>query len=195
MISQYSAINKSFWERLERGELTRDQVLVQRFEVFFDLIEKNVDIPKFEKAYQVALANVFFYYDDSLELCSKLKEEGIKQYVVTNGVASTQNKKLRDSKFYYIMDGVFISDDIGYPKPSKRFFDAVFEALPGLSKEETIIVGDSLTSDIKGGNNAGILCCWYNPRGEELTGDVKIDYEIKNLWELLNILKKNSPRA
>ena len=191
IIAQYSKINKSFWEKLERGELTRDQVLVQRFEVFFDLIGKNVDIPKFEKAYQVALANVFFYYDDSLELCKKLRKDGFRQYIVTNGVAYTQNKKLRDSKFYYIMDGIFISDEIGYPKPGMQFFERVFEAIPDFSKDETVIVGDSLTSDIKGGNNAGILCCWYNPGGEKPDKDVKIDFEIKNLWELVDILEKS----
>ena len=189
MVAQYSAINQSFWEKLETGELTRDRILTGRFEVFFDLIEKKVDINKFEKAYQKALANVFFYYDDSLSLCKKLKKDGFRQYVVTNGVASTQNKKLRDSKFYYIMDGIFISDNIGYPKPDKRFFEKVFDALPDLSKDDTIIIGDSLTSDIKGGNNAGIRCCWYNPYGVLPDRDVKIDYEIKNLWEIEDILK------
>ena len=191
IISLYSKINKSFWERLETGELTRDEVLVGRFVDFFERIGKDVNIKKFEKAYQVALANVFFYYDDSLELVKRLKEDRFRQYIVTNGVASTQHKKLRDSKFYYIMDGVFISDDIGHPKPGIGFFEKVFEGIPEFSKEETIIVGDSLTSDIKGGNNAGISCCWYNPYGEKADKDVNIDYEIKNLWELLNILNKS----
>ena len=192
MIAKYSEINKSFWEKLERGELTRDQVLVQRFEVFFDLIGKKVNIPKFEKAYQEALANVFFYYDNSLMLCQKFKEEGFRQYVVTNGVASTQNKKLRDSKFFYIMDDVFISDEIGHPKPNHQFFKTVFDSIPNFSKEETIIIGDSLTSDIRGGNNAGIQCCWYNPRGEKPDLNVRIDYEIKHLWELQKILNNNT---
>ena len=116
-------------------------------------------------------------------------EKGIKQYIVTNGVASTQHKKLRDSKFFDIIDGLFISDEIGSPKPSNAFFDAVFENIPPFKKDEIIIIGDSLTSDIKGGNNAEILCCWYNIANEKNTDNLKIDYEIKNLWEILKILE------
>ena len=189
IVAEYSRINKKYWERLERNELTRDEVLLGRFVEFFDLIGKDVDVKKFEKSYQIALANVFFYCDDSLNLCKSLKEKGFSQYIVTNGVAFTQNKKLKDSGFDKVVDGIFISEEIGCPKPGIEFFRRVFARIPDFRHEETIIIGDSLTSDIKGGNNAGILTCWYNPYGEKPPNNVKIDFEIKNLWDVKKILE------
>ena len=188
-ISLYSKINLSFWKRLEKGEISRHEVIFGRFEYFFKLLGRSIDIDRFQKNYQTALAGIFFYYDDSLNLCRLLKEKGLRQYIVTNGIASTQHKKLKDSCLDELMDKIFISDEIGTPKPNKNFFDAVFENIPNFSKEETLIVGDSLTSDMRGGNNSGILCCWYNPFGEiNSEKDLRIDYEIKHLWELLKIL-------
>lgn len=188
IVSAYSQINKKYWECLEQGKLTRDEVLLGRFIEFFNLIGKTVDTKKFEKSYQIALANVFFYCDNSLELCKRLKKKGFRQYIVTNGVAFTQNKKLKDSEFDKVADGIFISDEIGCPKPGIEFFRKVFEKIPDFRREETLIVGDSLTSDIRGGNNAGILTCWYNPYGEALSENVKVDYQIKNLWDIGKIL-------
>ncbi|MDP4134229.1 MAG: HAD hydrolase-like protein, partial [Bacillota bacterium] len=79
---------------------------------------------------------------------------------------------------------------VGCPKPQKKFFDYCFEKIGDIKKDETIIVGDSLSSDMLGGNNAGILCCWYNPTHNEKPGDIRIDFEIDNLnkiWEVLKI--------
>ncbi|MDE7285765.1 MAG: HAD-IA family hydrolase, partial [Lachnospiraceae bacterium] len=92
-----------------------------------------------------------------------------------------------------IFDGIFVSEEIGAPKPQLPYFEKCFQEIAGFQKDETLIVGDSLTSDMQGGNNAGIACCWYNPEKIENDTGLKIDYEIHNLWEVEEILCPNLP--
>lgn len=189
-VSLYSKINDSYWKRLERGEITKQEVLLGRFETLFAYLSiKGVDVPELARVYQKELGSVYFYRDDSYRLCQELKKD-YRQYVVTNGVAWTQRNKLRLSGFDKIMDDIFISEEIGKPKPHPDFFENCFEKISDFEKERTIIVGDSLTSDMLGGNRAGISCCWYNPEGKEKTGECNIDYQIANLWEIKKILEK-----
>ncbi len=184
----YSKINMSYWERLERGEITKDKVLSGRFESLFEELHIcDIPVSEFKEIFQKALGSIVYYKDDSYKLCKELSKE-FKQYVVTNGVTWTQESKMKLSGFDKIMDDIFISEQIGNPKPSPLFFDECFKMIPGFVKEKTIIIGDSLTSDMKGGNNADISCCWYNPNSKENNSDVKIDFEIKNLWEVKDIL-------
>lgn len=184
----YSKINMSYWESLERGEITKDKVLSGRFESLFkELLISDIPVGEFQAIYQKALGSVAYYKDNAYRLCKELSKE-FKQYVVTNGVTITQQSKMKLSGFDKIMDDIFISEKIGNPKPSPLFFEDCFKMIPGFEREKTIIIGDSLTSDMKGGNNAGIFCCWYNPKGSKNTGDVKVDFEIKNLWEVKEIL-------
>ena len=82
---------------------------------------------------------------------------------------------------------MFISDVIGIEKPNIGFFDAVWKEIGSYEREEVMIVGDSLTSDIQGGNNTGILCCWYNPKGQKNTKELCIDYEVKDLLEIMQL--------
>ena len=145
--------------------------------------------------YEGHLGHTWFIQDDSLELCKKLKAAGVRQYVVTNGWVDVQKTKLQESGFDEIMDGSFISDEFGVPKPQKEFFEACFEQIFGTktpSSEELsrmLIIGDSLTSDMKGGVNAGIDRCWYNIAGEANEDNVPVNYEIKNLWQIREILR------
>lgn len=187
-VALYSAINDSYWKRLEKGEVTKQQVLMGRFiSLFEQLGVKDITPEDFAPVYQTALGSVYYYKDDSFRLCQELSKT-YRQYVVTNGVTWTQQNKLHLSGFDKIMNHIFISEVIGFPKPYKEYFDRCFEQIPDFDRERTIIVGDSLTSDMLGGNNAGIACCWYNPEGTEKTGKVRIDYEIKNLWEIKEVL-------
>ena len=188
MISRYAKINTSYWEALERGELTKQEVLVGRFRTFFRQEEIPCsDVEAFNLSYQKKLGEVYFENDDARNLCKNLQGK-VKQYVVTNGTALAQRKKLENSSLGDYMDGVFISDEIGVEKPGIGFFDHVFRVLGHVDRREVMIVGDSLTSDMKGGNVAGILCCWYNPQKKENRSEVRIDYEIQNLWDVLPIL-------
>ena len=111
-----------------------------------------------------------------------------KQYLVTNGVSYTQRTKLQLAGFDLIMDDIFVSEEIGIPKPAIAFFEKCFEKIPEFDREKTIIVGDSLTSDMLGGNNAKVATCWYNPKGIVNDTNVITDYQINHLWQLLDII-------
>ena len=190
MLGRYSKINRSYWEKLERGEMSKAEILVNRFRDFFLLEGIDTHCEKdFNAAYQIALGDTICFRDNGYELVKKLQGNYL-QYVVTNGTFVAQEKKLKKSGIGELMEDSFISDHIGYEKPSVEFFNHVFEKIGHYEKNEILIVGDSLTSDMKGGNNAGILCCWYNPNHLENTQDVSIDFEIDHLWKLEEILKE-----
>lgn len=189
MVARYSPINRKYWEALERGELTKPQVLRGRFQEFFKSENISFDrIDDFNAEYQVRLGDKVFFCDNGLETVTALKGK-IRQYAVTNGTYIAQSRKLTQSGLIDIFDGVFISDKIGFEKPSVEFFDAVQKEIGEFSHDEVMIIGDSLTSDMRGGNNANILCCWYNPHGAENKYGIKIDYEIKDIAEVIEIIK------
>lgn len=189
MIARYSKINKKYWERLERGEITKHQVLVGRFEEFFSSEGIITDCAeKFNKEYQVRLGDTICFCDDGYELVKSLKGQ-VKQYAVTNGTKVAQDKKLAKSGLVDLFDDIFISEVVGIEKPGIGFFEKVFEKIGIYEKDEVMIIGDSLTSDIQGGNNAGILSCWYNPKNAVNDKGVRVDYEIDNLQKIKEILK------
>lgn len=184
-VALYSGINDSYWKRLERGEITKQEVLYGRFFTLFEKLGITERKPEeIEEIYQDELGNVFFFQDEADKLLPELKEKGFKQYIVTNGVNRTQEKKIRLSGLDKIVDGVFVSELIGYPKPMKEYFDACFAMMGDITREECILVGDSITSDMQGGVNAGIATCWYNPDRNVNSLGVPIDYEIRDLREL-----------
>lgn len=189
-VSVYSKINQSYWEKLERGEVTKEQVLRCRFEDFLALQNMDISPTEFCKQYEKGLADIVIYIDDSLDILKRLKYDGYLQYAVTNGAKAVQSKKLVNAGFDQIFDDIFISDEVGYEKPTKGFFDFVKEHIPALSHDEILIIGDSLTSDIKGGINMGIKTCWYNPTGKKAPKEYSIDYEIKTLDEIYTILER-----
>lgn len=190
IVAQYDEINQSCWRRLELGELTKEEVTVGRFRMLFEKLGISHLVPEeVNKGYQKELGSVFFYMEGAKELVILLREKGYRQYVMTNGVNSTQASKMRRSGLDRIMDGVFVSELLGYPKPQKAFYDACFAALPNITREECIMVGDSLTSDMRGAENAGIASCWFNPEKRAKDVDVRTDYEIRRLEELLPILE------
>lgn len=192
MLSRYSKINRSYWQRLERGELTKPEVLVGRFEEFFG--KEGFPVEKaaaFNEEYQVRLGDTVFFHDNAYELIKELQGE-VKQAIVTNGTVVAQERKLEKSGLNKLITDIFISDRIGAEKPSPKFFEKVWEELGPYKKEEVMIVGDSLTSDMQGGNNAGIRCCWYNPKGLKNETSVRVDYEITNLWQVKDILSNEN---
>lgn len=189
MLARYSAINKAYWERLERGELTKPQILIGRFRDFFAAEGLDTSAASdFNDAYQLSLGDTIVYRDDSFEIVKALRGK-VRQYAVSNGTIIAQTKKLRLSGFDKLMDGIFLSEQIGIEKPNIGFFETVFEAIAPVDRSATLIIGDSLSSDILGGNNAGILCCWYNPTGAA-AADIRIDYEIRDLHEIFEIIEK-----
>ncbi len=188
MVARYDAINHIFWQRLERGEITKLAVLIGRFEQFFGEygIDPAVAVP-FNDRYQLCLGDTIVHRDDCLRLLDFLKGK-VRQYIVSNGTVIAQTKKLDRSGIGKRMDGVFLSEALGAEKPSPAFFDKVFDAIGPVDRREVMIVGDSLTSDMQGGMNAGIVTCWYNPKGAPAPEGYRIDHVIKNLWDILPLL-------
>lgn len=188
MVSYYSAINKEWWARLERGELTKPQILVGRFAQFLEHYGYDSSIAaKFNETYQGHLGEVVDPNPNGLETMALLKGKVI-QGVATNGTVKTQYGKMKTSGIDNLIEKIYISDEIGFEKPDARFFDFILRDLKDFEKNEIMIVGDSLTSDMKGGNNAGIVCCWYNPEHKPADPSLKIDYEITDLAQVKEIV-------
>lgn len=188
MIARYSEINKGYWEALERGELAKPVILVRRFADFFAEygIDTSVAEP-FNELYQLRLGDTVVFCDDSYNILSALRGR-VRQYAVSNGTIAAQELKLRNSGLDRLFDGVFLSERLGYEKPAAEFFERVFEQIPPVERDRVLIIGDSLTSDIAGGNNAGIRTCWYNPHGALNDKGVRVDYEIRDLHEVIPLL-------
>lgn len=193
MLKVYSAINEGYWKRLELGEVTKQELLPGRFRDFFAAEHiTHIDPYEIQERYQRELGTKTFYIDDSFELLTRLKELGYQQYMVTNGVVVTQNIKMKNSGFDRIVDGIFISDELGYEKPRVEFFEKAFAQIPDFRKEKAILIGDSLTSDMKGANHAGVCACWYNPEQKENNKGVTVDFEITDLHQVFTILGEDS---
>ena len=188
MIQCYSQINDGYWKRLERGEITKAELLVGRFRDFFaEYGLTGIDEKTFLKEFQEGLGNNYAFVDDALTLVKSLQGQ-YRQYVVTNGVAATQMNKLKLSGLFEVMDGIFISETIGCAKPHRAFFDYCMKQLAEKDPHRILIVGDSMTSDILGGIQAGIKTCWYNPGEKTHTYDYRADYEIAVLQQLYEVL-------
>lgn len=183
---RYSAINKWHWKQLELGHMARSEVLSRRFEVFIK--DEGLDIPpgKAQEKYECNLSSGHYYMPGAHEALMRLKPS-YRMYLVSNGTARVQYGRIRSSDIEEYLEDIFISQDIGFNKPDRRFFEIVAERIPGYKKEETVIIGDSLSSDIRGGVNSGIVSIWYNPQfkaNDTLDGDspVRPDLEL-NAWE------------
>ena len=189
ILPPYSAINKAQWEALERAELTRAEVLTRRFALLFAELGVNCSPDEAQAWYEDLLSRQHFLLPGATELLDELKEQ-YTMAVVSNGTAVVQDRRLAESGLFPFFKYIFISQRVGFDKPQKAFFDACFETMPGVKREECLIVGDSLTSDMLGGFRAGIPTCWYNPGRKPGCADIPVDYEIHRLEELPELLAK-----
>ncbi|MCM1185298.1 MAG: YjjG family noncanonical pyrimidine nucleotidase [Lachnoclostridium sp.] len=188
ILEHYTQINDRYWKWLELGEVTQEELFIGRFQTLFEECKiQDADARAMAEEYQYHLGHIYRLIDDSLEICRNLRSR-VKQYVVTNGVAETQLNKLKLSGLYDVMDGLFISESIGVPKPQKGFFDYCLEHVEEKDKRRILLVGDSLSSDIRGGVQAGIPTCWYRPEGTENPSLWKPDYEISDLHRIGEVL-------
>ena len=186
--------HRSWLQERQRREITRPEVLTGRFRQFFS--EVGVDPEKavpFNEKYQIRLGDTIVFRDDSKTIIESLKGR-LRQYVVSNGTVIAQTKKLKLSGLGELMDGIFLSEQMGIEKPNKAFFDKAFAIMKkdhpeeALHPDEILSVGDSLTSDMRGGNNAGIRTCWYNPGHAVNTSGARVDLEIDDLRALPGLL-------
>lgn len=190
IIEKYSEINKSYWKMLERGEITKKDLFIARWKTFLDHYELyNADAELIANHYLTQLSQKCYLLDGALELCQRLSEK-FRLYIVTNGYARVQHGRFDKSVLRQYFENMFISEEMGAEKPSIEYFNAVFSRIPDFDKEKSIIIGDSLSSDIKGGIVAGIDTCWYNPKGQLVPDNMSITYVINDLNEIDNIVFK-----
>lgn len=186
-LARYSAINIAQWEAMERGELTRDQVLLRRHELFFAELGVQIPIQEFEDRYRGYLGVGHYFVEGAEEMLTYLYGK-YDLYVASNGVAETQYSRMASAGIGKYFKAVFISETTGSHKPEKAYFDYCFARMEHFEPETTLIIGDSLTSDIKGGLDAGIKTCWFNPKGKKGREDIVPHYEIRDLKEIQKIL-------
>lgn len=191
IVERYSEYNKLQWEALERGEITRDEVITRRFKLLFESLGMEVDPWQVQALYEHNLSMEHIFMTGAESLLSSLRSLGkYKLYAATNGMEIVQRRRIRESGIDAYFDGFFISECIGCNKPSREFFERCFAEISGFDKSETIIIGDSMTSDIKGGRDAGILTCLFNPRKKKISGDIIPDYEIESLDQIIPLLER-----
>ena len=188
ILDLYHGINKWHWEQLELGRLTRAEVLVNRFGVLFEKLGKEVDAPKCAKVYEHNLSIGHYFLPGAEEAVAALSKK-YRLFLASNGTATVQKGRMTSANLYRFFERVFVSQEIGHNKPSKEYFEACFAKIPGFDREKAMIVGDSLSSDIKGGINAGIKTVWVNP-GHMDCGEIRPDYEIEALSALEALLEE-----
>ena len=187
VLTLYHGINKWHWEQLELGEMTRDEVLVNRFGVLFEKLGEKADAAACAKAYEKNLSIGHYFLPGAEEAVDALSKK-YRLFLASNGTASVQKGRMTSADLYRFFERVFVSQEIGHNKPSREYFEACFAEIPGFDREKAVIVGDSLSSDIRGGINAGIGTVWVNPEHKDC-GAVKPDYEIESLSQLEALLE------
>ena len=187
ILSRYHEINKWHWQQLELGTMTRAEIWVNRFAVLFRELGEEVDAAACARVYEKNLSMGHYFLPGAEETVAYLSKK-YRLFLVSNGTASVQKGRMTSANLYRFFETVFVSQEIGHNKPSKAYFDACFAAIPDFDPSKAIIVGDSLSSDIQGGINAGIKTVWVNP-GHGDCGDIHPDFEIEALHQLPALLE------
>ncbi len=189
VVARYSEINDAQWKLLELGLATREQILVRRFELLFEELCVGCDANEARRIYEHRLGEGHYFIEGAEQMLKALYGS-YSLYLASNGTEHVQKRRIASSGIEKYLDGIFISQVIGHNKPSVEYFEKCFSMIENFTRGEAIIVGDSLSSDIKGGINAGIRTCLFNPTGKKITGDIIPDYEIRRLSELPDLLKR-----
>ena len=189
ILNRYHHINLLHWQMLERGELTRPQVLTGRFRMLFEELGRQVDAQAVAQVYEQNLGIGHYFLPGALEAVQTL-QQNYRLFLASNGTATVQHSRLTSAGLYPYFEKVFVSQELGYNKPAKAFFDACAAQIPGFAPEKAMMVGDSLSSDILGGINAGLPTCWVNPHHKPHPENITPDYQIEALSQLPELLKK-----
>ncbi|MFL2132796.1 YjjG family noncanonical pyrimidine nucleotidase [Desemzia sp. FAM 24101] len=183
----YKMINKGLWTSLEQGAITREEIFNSRFTLFFNEYSLKVDGVKAEQLYRNFLNEGCKTIENAGLLLSKLKKKNYRIYAGTNGMGITQRKRLLDSHLLPYFDELFISEEIGYEKPDTRFFDTIFETLQITEKDSCLMIGDSLSSDILGAQNAQIDSILYT--SEKNMTSSTATYTVNELLHIYSLLE------
>lgn len=183
----YREINAEMWAAFERGEISQLDLHLARFERTLDALGLQSDIPLFGERYLYNLGHSPDLIDGALEVVTALAKDH-NLYLITNGIPAVQHTRLSLSPIRHHFQGITISGEVGCAKPNPRIFDAAFEGMGHPPKNEVLIIGDSLSADIRGGHDYGIDTCWYNPNGRTADPGLPITYTINSLHEMLGRL-------
>lgn len=192
IFNDYHKKNKELWDGLEQGIYERDYVLSERFVYLFSLYGKRVDGSKIDQIFRKFLSEKIFFMPEAITCLTGLKNLGLHLSIVTNGVGETQRKRLKLAQLEDYFDYLFISEEIGYQKPRIEFFDKVLETIEESDKDRILLVGDSLSADILGGNQAGIDTCWYHEGPSMKDELIQPTYHISSLLTLFEIVKRTN---
>lgn len=182
----YRRINNAYWEKLERGEVTKKELVYLRYKDLLEELQIDGDYREYEEYYQDTLGDWAYKMEGAEDICHYLYGK-YKLYLVTNGISKTQYSRMKKSGLFPYFEDIFVSEDSGYQKPMVEYFDYVFSKIGEVDKKKMLIIGDSLSSDIQGGINIGIDTCWFNYLYEERP-KLPITYEINRLEELRSFL-------
>lgn len=188
ILNRYHEINIFYWKQLEKGLVDKKQLAYKRYEQLFSEYGIETDIDIFNFKYRDKLKEGAYLLNNAMEICKELHINKVKMGVASNGGNDIQIRRIKKTGLDKYLDYMFVSEDIGYNKPHREYFEYIFQKIENVPKEKIIMVGDSLTADIEGGKNAGIATCWYNPNGEAGMENIRPDYEIKDLLELRKLI-------
>lgn len=183
----YRRCNAQLWQDFDRGLCSKEFLLTERFRRYLSLTGETGDPEAMNRDHLRALGESAVLLPGAEALCRRLAA-GHELYLVTNAVESVQRARFERSAIRPYFRDVFISEAIGCGKPSPAYFAYVLRAVPGLTAENGLVIGDSLTSDIQGANNAGLACCWFNPKGLSRPDGLRIDYEVRTLEEIADLV-------
>jgi len=179
----YSRINTGIWRELETGQIAPEALKTERFARFFAALEIKADPESFGEKFLDSLGHYSSLLDGAAAVVEELART-TKLMIITNGLRQVQRRRFTENTIGRFFEGLVISEEVGAAKPDTKIFDAAFARMGQPPKNQVLIVGDSLTSDIRGGNNYGIDTCWYNPQHRANDQGVTIRYEIHQLNEL-----------
>ena len=183
IIGEFADITKHVWRKLENEGLTRDELDSLRFKMLKDRLGEQFDPSQMSYLFMVEMKKTGYLIDGATDFLSAVRARGIKVYIITNGFAHIARERLKAVENY--VDGVFISDEIGYNKPDPRFFDYVFETLGITDKSKVLVFGDSINSDIRGGKMSGVDTCLFDIGGMQQSD---ADYSVRSYDQVLSIL-------
>lgn len=186
LIDVFHPINLDLWHSLERKEITKEQLFEVRFNKVFEALGIDCDGRAFENAFHRNLFETAIKIEGAEELLAYLHSK-YKVYVASNATLAQQTNRLKNANLLKYIDGMFVSEDIGYPKPQKAFFDACFASLKNVNPSHTLMIGDSVSADINGAREYGMKTLWYNHRREN-PDEVKCDYIVDDLRQIKNII-------
>lgn len=188
-LAKYKKHNDSVWDDFENEKISSEDLKVERFRRFFEEMGMSIDPIPFSLKYMDYLKEGSFLLNGAKDIVERLHKD-FKLIMLTNGLSSVQNVRIRNSSISDYFESIVISEEVGVAKPNAKIFTYTLKKLNNINKDEVVIVGDSLKSDIKGGNNFGIDTIWFNPFGKENNSDIIPRYEVRDFKEMKEILYK-----